>query len=529
MTGQVSKEEERRFITKEFAESLRGKTPSPYFRLHDPVQKMLADRSASIRDQPLLETAYPDRMIHFWREVSLAGMPRTGRWMDESFALVFEATFDLAEAEPEWALECVDQILQDKAIWQILKLLARYTTDRTIGHASLVAALAAMYAPWRESDDGWKDECRVVASGSHCFWAGLLAASGVQEDHALWNFRCALGASSSRGWDDQRLHTRLIREAPARAEITPRIELMDHPILRLARLKYAEGSVEQNLVIRFLNRRCIEEGFESEEDYFGGDLKLGQWVRDAREWATGLLREDPEMCEAMFEASGADAIEGVRKLFRTEISPRPEYTDHFDATAALVRWAKRRRGFEYSAYRAQLWEIVVEVIDAALWLGWLFPPDLRKSRKLSARRLTVRVAEPQEVVVIGKQFGLFARTGEGVRFTPSTTVPLIENQSYGWGLRVDTKRSPLSVREELELPAAPKTWGPDVPGRTISEDGKTSSSTRSLTPDEGYLGYAWNVEIGDPEGNHVIRVFINDKFAAEFKFMVIRTGDAITI
>ncbi len=44
---------------------------------------MLFDHAAAIRGQSLLETAYPERMIHFWREVSLAGMSRTGRWMDE--------------------------------------------------------------------------------------------------------------------------------------------------------------------------------------------------------------------------------------------------------------------------------------------------------------------------------------------------------------------------------------------------------------------------------------------------------------
>jgi hypothetical protein len=38
-----------------------------------------------------------------------------------------------------------------------------------------------------------------------------------------------------------------------------------------------------------------------------------------------------------------------------------------------MKWAKRRRGFEFSQYRAQLWEFVVEIADAALWLGWLFP------------------------------------------------------------------------------------------------------------------------------------------------------------
>jgi hypothetical protein len=382
MKNQVSEDKERRFITKEFAKTLSGKAPSPYLRLHDPVQKMLADLSAGTRGQPLRETAYTDRMIHFWREVSLAGLPRTGRGMDECYALLFEAAFDLAEAEPDWALECLDQKSRGQWPWEILTQLAHYTVGRRISHASLVDGFAAIYAPRRERDDDWKHERCVVASGSGWFWAALLSAAGVPEDHSLWGFRCALSSASSNGWDDhERLHARLIREAPVRAEITPRIELMDHPLLRIARLKYAQGSIEQNLVVRFLNQRCIVEGFESEVDYFGSDLTLGQWSRDARVWATELLREEPETCAAMFEACGAEAIEGVRRLFRTEIGPRPE---HLDATAALIRWAKRRRGFEYSAYRAQLWEFVVEIVDAALWLGWLFPAKQCKSRRRSA-------------------------------------------------------------------------------------------------------------------------------------------------
>jgi hypothetical protein len=38
-----------------------------------------------------------------------------------------------------------------------------------------------------------------------------------------------------------------------------------------------------------------------------------------------------------------------------------------------MKWANDRRGFQYSQYRAQLWEFVVEIVDAALCLGWLFP------------------------------------------------------------------------------------------------------------------------------------------------------------
>ncbi len=69
---------ESRFITRECSEMLAGKTPCPYLRLHDTPQRMLAERRAALSGQSLSETAYIDRMIHFWREVSLAAMPRVG-------------------------------------------------------------------------------------------------------------------------------------------------------------------------------------------------------------------------------------------------------------------------------------------------------------------------------------------------------------------------------------------------------------------------------------------------------------------
>jgi hypothetical protein len=39
MKSNVSRIEERQFITKEFADTIAGKAPAPYLRLHDPVQK----------------------------------------------------------------------------------------------------------------------------------------------------------------------------------------------------------------------------------------------------------------------------------------------------------------------------------------------------------------------------------------------------------------------------------------------------------------------------------------------------------
>jgi len=231
-----------------------------------------------------------------------------------------------------------------------------------------------LFAPFREREERWSNELEVALSGDSWFWAAILCATGIEENHPLWRFRCALSDASANGWHDGvHLHLRLIRQAPQRALTTPRAELLAHPILRIAWLKYRDGSIEQTQALRFLNAQCIKQGFESEEDYFGSDLTLAQWVRDARHWATSMLETEPEVCQELFHEVGEKALDRTRKFYHEHLGSRPSDVDSLAATAALMKWAKQRRGFEFSQYRAQRWEFVVEVADAALWLGWLFP------------------------------------------------------------------------------------------------------------------------------------------------------------
>jgi hypothetical protein len=64
----------------------------------------------------------------------------------------------------------------------------------------------------------------------------------------------------------------------------------------------------------------------------------------------------------------------------------PAHADSLDATAALVKWANQRRGFQYSRYRAQLWKFVVEIAYAALWLGWLRSEQIVKESYAQMRK-----------------------------------------------------------------------------------------------------------------------------------------------
>ena len=165
----ASETEERQFITKEFADTLAGKLPTPYLRLHDRVQNGLARLATDLRERSLAETAYLDRMIHFWREVSLAGLPRVGTGQDECYALLFESAFDLAEAEPEWAAECVAE--KSASGWSVpLGQLAHQIVGPEISHSKIVAALTSLYAPLRERDpQKWSNELTVAFLGEVWF------------------------------------------------------------------------------------------------------------------------------------------------------------------------------------------------------------------------------------------------------------------------------------------------------------------------------------------------------------------------
>jgi hypothetical protein len=377
MKTTASEVEERQFITREFADTLAGKTPAPYLRAHDPTQQALV----ALGQYDLTQFGraglrpYLDRMIHFWREISLAAFPCAGKAMDECYALLFESTFSLAQSEPVWAVDCLaTQPPDDVHVAGGLRHLAHQVKAATIAHFDLVTAFTRLYAPRREQDETWQNPVNVALAGELWFWAAIYLAGGTHETDGYLSFHQAIAESAASDWGDgERLHIRLIREAPQRVLTTPRAQLMAHPILRIARLKYREGSVEQKQVLRFLNAQCVKQGFESEEDCFLTDLPLAQWTRDARNWASTLLQAEPEVCAELFHEAGEKALDRTRAFYHQHLGSNPADLDSLDATAALIKWAKRRRGFEYSQYRAQLWEFVVEIADAALWLGWLFP------------------------------------------------------------------------------------------------------------------------------------------------------------
>ena len=122
-------------------------------------------------------------------------------------------------------------------------------------------------------------------------------------------------------------------------------------------------------------------------------------------------------------------------------------------------------------------------------------------------------------------FGIITKNLEGEEeFEVTNTVPLVEGQSYGWIIRLGSEFAKVKWREVFELPARPETWGRgEESGRhEITEDGRICITEREVVVRDGYIQSFWDVAAGDPLGDHVIRVYVNDVLLGTFHFKVVR-------
>ncbi|HEY2626561.1 MAG TPA: hypothetical protein VGI41_07410 [Candidatus Udaeobacter sp.] len=167
-----------------------GSSGPPYLRIHDPAQQALValgehDLKAGGGRAGL--RPYLDRMIHFWREISLADFPCAGKAIDECYALLFESTFSLARLEPAWGIACLNKAAGEVHI-DALQHFANQVRTATIAHSDLINALTHLYAPQREQTATWQNPVNVALAGELWFWAAIHLVVGLQENDWLWAF-----------------------------------------------------------------------------------------------------------------------------------------------------------------------------------------------------------------------------------------------------------------------------------------------------------------------------------------------------
>ena len=86
-------------------------------------------------------------------------------------------------------------------------------------------------------------------------------------------------------------------------------------------------------------------------------------------------------------------------------------------------------------------------------------------------------------------------------------------------MNIQTDKQKVLVREELTLPAEPRTWGDPEPDlkRKTSADGKTATTEIWLEPRDGVIFHSWTVTQGDPPGSWVLRVWVDGQPQRSFR------------
>jgi len=121
-------------------------------------------------------------------------------------------------------------------------------------------------------------------------------------------------------------------------------------------------------------------------------------------------------------------------------------------------------------------------------------------------------------------FGIIHLDEKGEKvFKPTNIVPLVVGQSYGWIISINPEREKVRWKEVFELPSSPDTWGSgEASGEyVISEDRTVSVTEKEVSVRDGHIQNLWSVAQGDPSGDYVIKVYVDDILRSTFNFKVL--------
>jgi hypothetical protein len=144
---------------------------------------------------------------------------------------------------------------------------------------------------------------------------------------------------------------------------------------------------------------------------------------------------------------------------------------------------------------------LVITIASACWRSPPAPPPITNS-------VTPRAKAPVKPDVAEAEVGIW--DSDGV-FHQTDEVALYPGSPFGWRIRVPCTDGPVTVDEELRLPA-PGDWPAD-PEMRISTDQRSATLRYQTECRAGWIEKQWSASAGDPPGVWIIRVTV-EGFAA---------------
>jgi hypothetical protein len=160
--------------------------------------------------------------------------------------------------------------------------------------------------------------------------------------------------------------SRLLVGAPRTAVGKPVIELLEHPLLRLAREYYPGKKSELEMALRFFRERLSSCGVSSENDCPVSDVDLTGWVAGGLEYGQWVA---PALVSEIFRAYEPNDLRNTLTWLRALVS-KAGGTQPLQLMPALKEWQQRTFGWtEPQCYGEELARVVY-FSDFAIWISF---------------------------------------------------------------------------------------------------------------------------------------------------------------
>jgi len=158
-------------------------------------------------------------------------------------------------------------------------------------------------------------------------------------------------------------------QAPRNAVGKPVAELLEHPLLRLAREMYPGQPVQCKTMLEFFRGRLRVLDVRSENHCPASETDLLDWIAAGLQYGALLKEESPDLVEQILEECGDGILRGVRKGVRQLIAKAGGLAPA-RLLPQLKLWQKTYHDLEQPRFYGEELARVVYFADFAVWIPW---------------------------------------------------------------------------------------------------------------------------------------------------------------
>jgi hypothetical protein len=357
----VAPEPAVKFVTREESAAREQNSPLPYFRLEDSLCRRFLKQASNPREFEGLKLLFP-----FVRESSVLRAPQEAELLRVWMELAFYAGHDLGRAHPELLEDVVPPDELRDATYRI-GMLQKFSEERCLNHCGMQRACSGIAAALLKDEPKEQVEAIFLRTIVNTLRAGFAGGTIARVDPTTSEF---VGDLPPRvGKEIWNIVERVTIGAPLDAVGRPVAELLEHPLIRLAREKYPAEPLQCDAVLAFLRGRLSELGVTSENECPASELDLLDWIAAAMEYGRRLQVEQPDVVERILEEAPGESVGNCTRLVRRVVREAGG-TEPLQLLGPLKAWQKRVYEWCEPGFYGQELAQIVYFADFAIWIPW---------------------------------------------------------------------------------------------------------------------------------------------------------------